>query len=44
VPALHPKVTSTGAHQVGIDFGGPSGLVREIDGPAGRHDAEPGLV
>ena len=40
----HPKVTTTGAHQVGIDFGGHRGLVREIDGRAERHDAEPGSV
>ena len=39
-----PRVTTTGAHQVGIDFGGHRGLVREIDGRAGRHDAEPGSV
>ena len=40
----HPRVTTTGAHQVGIDFGGHRGLVREIDGRAGRHDAGPGSV
>ena len=40
----HPKVTTTGAHQVGIDFGGHRGLVREIDGRAERHDAPPGAV
>lgn len=40
----HPRVTSTGAHQVGIDFGGHRGLVREIDGRAVRHDAKPGSV
>jgi AraC family transcriptional regulator len=40
----HPRVTTTGAHQVGIDFGGHRGLVREIDGRAGRYDAEPGSV
>lgn len=40
----HPGVTTTGAHQVGIDFGGHRGLVREIDGRAGRHDADPGSV
>ena len=40
----HPKITTTGAHQVGIDFGGHRGLVREIDGRAERHDAEPGSV
>ena len=37
-------VTTTGAHQVGIDFSGHRGLVREIDGRAGRHDAPPGAV
>jgi len=37
-------VTTTGAHQVGIDFSGHLGLVREIDGRAGRHDAPPGAV
>jgi AraC family transcriptional regulator len=37
-------VTSTGAHQVGIDFSGHRGLVREVDGRARRHDAEPGAV
>ena len=37
-------VTSTGAHQVGIDFGGHRGLVREVDGRARRYDAEPGAV
>ena len=40
----HPKVTTTGAHQAGIDFGGHRGLVREIDGRAERHDAAPGSV
>ena len=40
----YPTVTTTGAHQVGIDFGGHRGLVREIDGRAERHDAEPGSV
>jgi len=39
-----PGVTTTGAHQVGIDFSGHLGLVREIDGRAGRHDAPPGAV
>ena len=37
-------VTTTGAHQVGIDFSGHLGLVREIDGRAARHDAPPGAV
>jgi AraC family transcriptional regulator len=37
-------VTTTGAHQVGIDFSGHLGLVREIDGRAERHDAPPGAV
>jgi AraC family transcriptional regulator len=37
-------VTTTGPHQVGIDFSGHLGLVREIDGRAGRHDAPPGAV
>jgi len=37
-------VTSTGAHQVGIDFGGHRGLVREVDGRVRRYDAEPGAV
>jgi len=37
-------VTTTGAHQVGIDFSGHLGLVREVDGRAGRHDAPPGAV
>jgi len=43
---LEPQsgVTTTGAHQVGIDFSGHLGLVREIDGRAERHDAEPGAV
>jgi hypothetical protein len=40
----HPTVTSTGAHQIGIDFGGHRGLVQEIDGQAGQHDAELGSV
>jgi AraC family transcriptional regulator len=40
----HAGVTTTGAHQVGIDFSGHLGLVREIDGRAGRHDAPPGAV
>jgi len=40
----HPRVTITGAHQVGIDFGGHRGLVREIGGRAERHDAPPGSV
>ena len=37
-------VTSTGAHQVGIDFSGHRGLVREVGGRARRYDAEPGAV
>ena len=37
-------VTRTGAHQVGIDFGGHRGLVREVDGRVRRYDAEPGAV
>jgi AraC family transcriptional regulator len=37
-------VTTTGAHQVGIDFSGHLGLVREVDGRTGRHDAPPGAV
>jgi AraC family transcriptional regulator len=37
-------VTTTGAHQVGIDFSGHRGLVREVDGRAERHDAPPGAV
>lgn len=37
-------VTRTGAHQVGIDFSGHRGLVREVDGRARRYDAEPGAV
>ena len=43
---LEPEsgVTTTGAHQVGIDFSGHLGLVREVDGRAGRHDAPPGAV
>lgn len=44
VLAPHPRVTTTGVHQVGIDFGGHLGLVREIDGRAERHDAPPGAV
>src|SRR5207249_1025367 len=40
----HAGVTTTGAHQVGIDFSGHLGLVREVDGRAGRHDAPPGAV
>jgi AraC family transcriptional regulator len=40
----HPRVTTTGAYQAGIDFSGHRGLVREIDGRAERHDAEPGSV
>jgi AraC family transcriptional regulator len=38
------RVTTTGAHQVGIDFSGHLGLVREVDGRAERYDAEPGAV
>jgi AraC family transcriptional regulator len=38
------EVTTTGAHQVGIDFSGHLGLVREVDGRAERHDAPPGAV
>jgi len=38
------SVTTTGAHQVGIDFSGHLGLVREIEGRAGRYDAPPGAV
>jgi len=43
---LEPRsgVTTTGAHQVGIDFSGHLGLVREIEGRAARHDALPGAV
>jgi len=43
---LEPQsgVTTTGAHQVGIDFSGHLGLVREIEGRAARHDAPPGAV
>ena len=37
-------VTTTGAHQVGIDFSGHLGLVREVEGRAVRHDAPPGAV
>jgi AraC family transcriptional regulator len=40
----HPRVTTTGTYQAGIDFGGHRGLVREIDGRAERHDTEPGSV
>ncbi len=40
----HPRITTTGAHQVGIDFSGHLGLVREVDGRVRRHDAEPGAV
>ena len=40
----HAGVTTTGAHQVGIDFSGHRGLVREVDGRAERHDAPPGAV
>jgi AraC family transcriptional regulator len=43
---LEPEsgVTTTGAHQVGIDFSGHRGLVREVEGRAARHDAPPGAV
>jgi AraC family transcriptional regulator len=43
---LEPEsgVTTTGPHQVGIDFSGHRGLVREIEGRAARHDAPPGAV
>jgi AraC family transcriptional regulator len=43
---LEPEsgVTTTGPHQVGIDFSGHLGLVREIEGRAARHDAPPGAV
>jgi AraC family transcriptional regulator len=44
VLGAHPRVTTTGAHQVGIDFSGHRGLVSEVDGRAGRYDAEPGAV
>jgi hypothetical protein len=44
VPGPHPTVTSTGAHQIDIDFGGHRRLVQEIDGQAGQHDAELGSV
>ena len=44
VLAPHPRITTTGAHQVGIDFSGHRGLVRGVDGRAQRHDAEPGAV
>jgi len=37
-------VTTTGAHQVGIDFSGHLGLVREVEGRAARYDAPPGAV
>ena len=40
----HPAVTTTGPHQVGIDFSGHRGLVREVVGRTERHDAEPGAV
>jgi AraC family transcriptional regulator len=39
-----PRITTTGAHQVGIDFGGHQRLVREVDGRVRQHDAEPGAV
>ena len=37
-------VTTTGTHQIGIEFSGHRGLVREVDGHAERYDAEPGAV
>ena len=37
-------VTTTGPDQIGIGFSGHAGLVREVDGRAERHDAEPGAV
>lgn len=40
----HPRITTTGAHQVGIDFSGHRGLVREVDGRVRRHNAEAGAV
>jgi AraC family transcriptional regulator len=40
----HSAVTTTGPHQVGIDFSGHRGLVREVAGRTERHDAEPGAV
>jgi AraC family transcriptional regulator len=40
----HPAVTTTGPHQVGVDFSGHRGLVREVAGRTERHDAEPGAV
>ena len=40
----HPAVSTTGPHQVGIDFSGHRGLVREVVGRTERHDAEPGAV
>ncbi len=40
----HPRITGTGAHQVGIDFSGHRGLVREVGGRVSRHDAPPGAV
>ena len=35
----HPRVTTTGAHQVGIDFSGHRGLVREVAGRVRRPGA-----
>jgi len=44
VLGARPRITTTGAHQVGIDFSGHRGLVREVDGRIRRHDAKPGAV
>jgi AraC family transcriptional regulator len=40
----YPRITTTGAHQVGIDFSGHRSLVREVEGRVRRHDAMPGAV
>jgi AraC family transcriptional regulator len=40
----HPRITTTGQYQVGIDFGGHQSLVREVGGRVTRHDAKPGAV
>jgi len=40
----HPAVTTTGPHQVGVDFSGHRGLLREVVGRTERYDAEPGAV
>jgi AraC family transcriptional regulator len=40
----HSTSTTTGPHQIGIGFSGHLGLVRAIDGRAGRYDAAPGAV